>query len=344
MSDIILYAAIKENQKLNTELLELCISSGITESFYFTPDEQLGYPHRVANSSNTVINPLISEQWQEILTPLVEVNQSNGFKVCDTTTEKRCNAYCAWTVPAGVSRAQFQIWGPGSGTSSTCCCGGSTMGVTGAYMVVTMDVTPGDIYDLCGGCAYCCFASQTTPGICGSPSWVMGPGLCMCAESGVSCIQYWAEDITATSGANQLPTFDGCGAQSCSGWNFCWDNATDRGIVCHAFSRSSWYMNCCDPARNPVCYGLNGIYPSYVMFYNFCGCSKTGPVFGYENCACTLPWCGSTCGGCCYRANQGIMQIPGAGGYGATVTSGNNASTYTGDSGRMGMVCVSWEC
>lgn len=348
MSDVILYAALKQNIQLQQELLSFCSGgSGITESFYETP-QPAGYPIVGAGSSDNC--PQIVIDWVKNLKPQVKVGQPNGFKVCDTSGYFRCGSNCSFTVPAGVCRVQFQLWGPGSGTSSNCCCGGSPFGPSGAYTVVELDVTPGNVYCLCSGCAQCCYAYQTTPGICGGPTFVCGPGLNVCADSGISCYNFWAANIQA-AGHGQgtdcgIPHFDGCSASSCGGWNFCWDSGQDNTCILHAFSSRTFAYACAGTGRNLVCYGLNGLWPAMVIGQDLTSgtFSISTPVFGYENCVCRQTWAGSTCSGCCRSPLSGgnTLAIPGAGGHAAMVFSGCNACG--GDSGRMGMVCASWTC
>ena len=81
MSDVILYAALKENVKLQAELLEYCTSAGrIGTDFYSTP-QLPGYPY-INELGGTVSPtcPLIVRDWLTTLTPLVETNQPNGFQ------------------------------------------------------------------------------------------------------------------------------------------------------------------------------------------------------------------------------------------------------------------------
>lgn len=349
MADVILYAAVRENENLNRELLNICScrsTSGVSSSFYTTP-QAAGYPYTATTTTNPQC-PQIVIDWKCYLTPYVNTI-CPGFKVCDTSGFYRCGAVCTWTVPAGVTRVQFQIWGPGSSTSSNCCCGGAPFGASGAYAMVQMNVTAGNVYCLCAGCAYCCYASQTTPGLVGAPSFVCGPGLFFCADSGASCYDQWAQDIRA-SGYGQgstgcgVPYFDGCSASSCSGWNFCWDTSADDTVICHAFSRQTWNVICAGTGRCLCCWGLNGVWPHITI-----GSSgiTTGtftvapPVFGFECCMCIESATGTTCQGCNRAPGIGpgpLMCIPGAGGFGGWVNGGCNACG--GDSGRMGMVCV----
>ena len=114
---------------------------------------------------------------------------TGGFKVCDTTSYKRCNASCNWTVPAGVTCARFQVWGAGGGSGTGCCCGGSPNGGNGAYASIIMPVTAGQTYALCAGCAYCCYTERAQMTADGDASYVQGQGLTnFCAEGGESNI------------------------------------------------------------------------------------------------------------------------------------------------------------
>lgn len=354
MSDVILYAAIKENIQLQQELLEFCTGgAGIGISFYEDGANQDGYPYGgEATVSNFSACPPLVNDWVTNLCPVLNTDLTCGFKVCDTSSYYRCGNNCTWCVPPGVCCAQFQLWGPGSGTSGQNCCGGSPFGPSGAYMVIQMPVTPGECYCLCSGCAYCCYASQTTPGICGSPSYIRngGNGFCACADSGISCYCHWNEDIgTSVVCGRLLPSFDSCSPRSCSGYNFCWDNS--NGVeICHAFaSRTTFHLvNSPSDGRTVEYYGLNGLWPAIKLNNNF-HISDGGystPVFGFESCVCKACYCGidgnESRYGCYYGADEGFLQIPGAGGY-HTYSCGG-AGDCRGDSGRMGMICVSYTC
>ena len=352
MSDVILQAAIKANLAVTNERLASSGTSTIKESFYTCP-QTTGYPY-VGGGSGTGYNPqcpTIVQNWKSVLTPLIQTG-STGIKVCDNSGYYRCDRSCNFTVPSGVTRVQFQLWGPGGGTSGQCCCGGSPFGPSGAYTAVRLNVTAGEIYCICTGCAYCCYANQTTPGAQGSNTWICGPGLSTCADSGNSCYCYWNQDLGSTSSGTSIPAYpagstttgsDTCSAHQCSGWNFCWDTAADNTVVCHAFSRATWKYNCASTTRNLVCYGLNGLWPHMTIGPSELDtgtCSVAAPVFGYENCTCQTSWNGNTCRGCCQKAENGYMQIPGAGGWADRKHGGCDGEG--GDSGKMGMVCISY--
>lgn len=347
MSDVILYAALKENARLTKEYTDSKLST--IPATYFTSPQSAGYPYVSATGAANPLCPTIVSLWEEALIPNIKTG-TTGIKVCTTAGNWRCGFCCAFTVPAGVTRVQFQLWGPGGGTSQNCCCGGAPFGPSGAYALVQMNVTAGEIYTVCAGCAYCCCGTQTTPGICGGPTWVTGPGLCVCADSGISCYCFWNADIQSTSCGCAIPdptSFGGnsCSAHGCSGWNFCYDTFDDQTIVCHAFSRATWRVNCAGTGRNFLCWGSNGLWPHMrVGGQGNClqdSCSFSTPVVGFQNCICAEYWSsGVTCNPFCRAAVAGFLQIPGAGGYAGRVFGGCNACG--GDHGRMGMVCISY--
>jgi hypothetical protein len=145
------------------------------------------------------------------------------------------------------------------------------------------------------------------------------------------------------------------------------------------FGKFDNYTGQCND-NNRRCYyytaGLNGIWPSIVIGYNTTAdtgglsfndvVAGTGvptsftispPVFGFENCTLCMPFIG--CSGCFGTTNQctgvgrwGSMGSPfvcstsgqqfGPGFGGSPTYSCGGSGSACGDSGRMGMVCVSW--
>ena len=266
--------------------------------------------------------------------------------MCDTSGYYRCGANCNWTVPTGVTSVQFQLWAPGGGNSGQCCCGGTPFGASGGYMISTVPVTAGEIYCLCAGCAYCCYANQTTPGLCGGPTWISATtGYSVCVDSATADMYAWIADVNTVNPGNcQIPNQDGCGPESCSGWNYCWDSGDDNLYIPHAFSSATWNVLC---AKNSVNYGVPGMYPSLCIGSSlYCNsCQFSAPVFGFEGCTCKMYVWPSMCGGyggCHYSAQSGYQQIPAMGGYGGYVCGGY--SPGCGDAGGMGMICVSYNC
>ena len=350
MSDILVHAAITENQKQLKNFIKSIASDpdAMSDLDWFSVNKHAGWPIK-GKTWSTFENsscPIMVKCWNKILKPVVKTH-TNGFKVCDTSGYFRCGTNCTWTVPAGVTSVQFQLWGPGGGNSAQCCCGGAPFGPTGSYLVSTVPVTPGQSYCLCAGCAYCCYASQTTPGLLGSSTWISGTnGYSVCAESAYSCIPQWNVDVSS-SGQNtcMLPTQDSCGPQSCDGWNFCWDSSDDNMYVPHAFGSNTWYVI---NAAGSVNYGLPTLYPSICIGPGslYCSsCTFSAPVFGFENCTCKHvvgPAMCDGCGGCHWSAQNGYQQIPAVGGYALYVCGGY--SSGCADSGGMGMICVSYNC
>ena len=353
MSDILIHAAITENQKQLRDWVQKTVDpNGIyDETWFSTETSRAGVPIKGKTWTDYPMSncPLIVKCWNKYLKPKVVTTHANGFKVCDTSGYFRCGASCTWCVPPGVTSVQFQLWGHGGGNSGQCCCGATPFGPSGGYMVSTVAVTPGQCYCLCAGCAYCCYANQTTPGMNYVPTFITSgnTGYSVCVDGAYSCIPQWNADVGGNAqNSCQMPTQDGCSPQSCSGWNFCWDSNDDDFYVPHAFSSQTWHVL---NAASSVNYGVPGTYPSFCISkasnLHCNSCQIAAPVFGFEGCTCTLVVGPSMCdgyGGCYYSAQNGIQQIPAMGGYGGYVCGGY--SPGCGDAGGMGMICVSYNC
>lgn len=92
---------------------------------------------------------------------------------------------CLWTVPSGVTQAQFQIWGAG-GNSTSCnhstCCAYGTGGGSGEYTYVLAAVSAGQTYTLCAG-----GGTSTTTGDCWSANAADGCNSFVCGSAS-TCI------------------------------------------------------------------------------------------------------------------------------------------------------------
>lgn len=357
MSDILLYNAIAENQRLIKSFVVKTIDPSYPSDVSFFSSNNIGttYNNYIWNLGTKQVNqcPDMMKQWLRFLTPLT-CPKSNGIKVCDTSGNFRCGSQCTWTVPGGVTSVQFQIWGHGSSSGGQCCCGMTPFGPTGSYMTVCTSVTPGEVFCLCSACAYCCYPSQTTPALSAVSSFVCSGsgGFYALAMGATSCVCFWRAAIPGTSSSGcQMPTNDGCGMESCSGWNFCWDTGADNACVPQSYSNAETWCLCCN-TRGAIAYGLPVIYPGVVIGGDLStsgnGYTIAAPVFGFEGCTCcwsnsTLSTQGSMCqgyGGCHYQAANGYQQIPAMGGFGGWVCGGY--ASGCGDAGGMGMICVSW--
>jgi hypothetical protein len=352
--DVLLHAAIKERDRLKQQYEDLNIQTFSAESLGQTPSLLGVYSDLNTAAAVDVYDEnaaaTLEQQWCSVLGETTAV-RSNGLKVCSTVADMggwRCGANCTWVVPANVERVLFQSWGPGGGSASSCCCGGSPFGANGAYTAVEISVTPGDTYTLCAGCAYCCYAYQTTPGAVGGDTTITGPNLDIATKGGVSCCTAWSAAVGPDYALNpgQLPTAgpSACSPTWCSGWNFCYDSTNDQFCIPFAYGEATWDVNELG-GTDPVFYGIPSMYPQTKLQGSFGdnnpGYTEAAPVYGFAGCGCQFPWGGSSCFGCNMKACQGHGQYPGRGASPSKTFGGCNACG--GDSGRFGMVCVSWE-
>lgn len=309
----------------------------------------------VSTGDTTLTN--LNNCWMSICNSLLlcRVATACTLNVCDTSGYYRCGACCLWTVPAGVTFAEFQLWGPGGGTSAICCCGGSPPGPSGAYVVAGIPVTAGATYTICAGCAYCCYASQTTPGITGGPSWVTGTGLTnLCAMSGYSSICYYNASHGYTgsnykwySNLNNAASNAMC---NCEGyWNFCAGTSTtissDFAFSCYTKPYGTV------SGTGSYAYGIPGMYPR-MCIGSTCAWAqntfmKSPPIFGFNLSCCwtDIALCASSIyTGYCSSplAGGNYAKGPGQGGAPSVACGGTSAATYYGDAGRMGMVKITY--
>lgn len=273
---------------------------------------------------------------------------SSGFSVCRCAGGNAWNygACCAWTVPGGVTRARFQIWGAGGGSGSQFCCGGSPFGATGAYASVIIPVNAGDTYTLCAGCAFCCFSTRgiAQGRVPGCPSYVIGTGLCnFCANGGQGRLGTWMAAY-GRSETNRLSAFNytsGGPCMCCMGSHYCFSNSCGTcGQIPHIAGAA--YFGTTTSASNPsIVYGIRGMWPSICFDSNHYGHQCHPPVYGFEaSSVCSFSWSTGTCCGYNCRAAAGYLRVPGAGGW-ATIAMGGSYGTC-GDMGRFGMVCVTY--
>lgn len=294
----------------------------------------------------------IESTWCTVLGDFAFTPRENGVEVCESGTSYfRCGASCTWTVPSNVERVLFQSWGPGGLSGSNCCCGGSAFGPSGAYTAVEISVTPGDSYTICAGCAYCCYAYQTTSTAVSGDTTISGPGLDIATLGACPSICFWNSDsgqkynsYCATGAAAQYPGGNGCGPNTCSsgGLGFCWDNNADDVDMPFAYTSRTWNINNIG-GTDPVFYGVPGMWPQMRIVnagMNSSSYSQSAPAVGFPGSSCVFNNYGQSCFGCNYRACQGHRQFPSVGGSAGSVAGGCNACG--GDSGRMGMVCISW--
>jgi len=289
------------------------------------------------------------------------ISNSNYIKVCGTGVTWKCGAgaSCTWTVPAGASRAKFQVWGAGMGSNPACCCGGDASGHSGAFSELTIDVTPGDTYTVCAGCScqrWCC--SNTPPGE-GCQSGVTGPGICCLKADGGHCYNANCGSHNAMRccfGLSACQRFQNpycttSGPCWCSYGEYCFDNSCSTCGVIPVYpaccDNNSCYCSCGCSDRNPVHgsqQGHRGIHGGACLDTNNYGYhirppiidSDTGKLF-CDGCYCMYFSSGTCCGGC---NGTTWNHHPGHGGVFTHVMGGTNQ--HKGDTGKGGMVQISW--
>ena len=288
-----------------------------------------------------------------------------GFKVCDTTENGGCGKGCTWTVPSGVTKARFQLWGAGGGANHPSkCCGWTHFGSTGAYLSVIIPVTTNHTYTLCAGCAYCCWgqAGSGANRMPGCPSYVQGCNLCyLCAQGGDGSMgEYFGTRLGGENPCYQ-PCYNGSyrEVRTCYyGASMCRNGGGDSGnFDAHPGSIYTGTVNisgdgadlngdgeCTYTKLSPenLIYGIRGIWGGWCNHTNNYGCNCHPPVVGFKDTTqCVQGWSSSTCCGGGWRHSGGYLQAPGAGGWMSTSHSG--CQSHCGDMGRFGMVCVSYK-
>jgi hypothetical protein len=295
--------------------------------------------------------------------PGLPISMTNRIKVCGAGGSWYCGvgASCTWTVPAGATKAKFQLWGGGMGSNPGCCCGGSPGGVTGAYAEAVLCVTPGEQYTICAGCSctqFCC--SNSTPGP-GCMSGVTGPGICCLKADGAS-----GSDINCNA-LNGVRSAIGSGAACrryqniyCTDSGPCWCSSNEYCFTssCGTCGVVPVYPNCC--SGSCACSCINdtravageqgsvrthrGLIGGGCLDTNNYGYHVRPPVIDSDTgklftggCMCGSFTSGSCCGGC---LAAGWTWHPGHAGAFTHVMGG--AADFYGDTGRAGMVQISW--
>jgi hypothetical protein len=264
----------------------------------------------------------------------------------------RCGNQCSWTVPAGVSKVQFDAWGPGSGSWGATCCGGSPWGSTGAFMSVTMNVTPGDTYCLKSGCAVCCgiqaypnFSQMHFPAGCAT--CMCGPGMCniYIGPGNPQLISYvW---LRAAAGGFNVACCagnlnGGSGQCWCNAGYHCFDNSCSTCGVMGGIPSGSYAQGCISGDRG-FAYKIPGLFGVYCLDNNNYGYYQAAPVPRFE---CNSQWCftftSNACGGCnCSCTVNPQVKIPGQGGFPVHVMSG---CCICGARGNMGAIRIAYKC
>lgn len=261
----------------------------------------------------------------------------------------RCQSTCTWTVPAGVTKAGFQLWGGGGGSSSGCCCGGHPGGSTGEFVSVVMDVTPGDSYVLCNECNFCCLGYRGGIQQTGAKSYITGPGITtLCAEGGCGTLcswscsivngskrgytstgslydysqGYWKDNPSTTRFFN--PGWTGAGgACFCnSGYDYCYSNScASCGEIPIIISHCTQSPTVIAASKNPLCGWIPRRWNAMQFDTDHYGYVVYAPTVCFGNSGattqkhpgsdcCTTFTSGTCCGSQCSTATQGGIGGP----------------------------------
>jgi hypothetical protein len=352
--DVLLYSAFNAQKYLTDQVTDkqTCYNTKLVE----TNDQVSAAANFTAETACwfTTIEPaLLKNPAQLNYWPCIPTGSgwTGGFQVCDSTSYFYCGQCCAWTVPAGVTCARFQIWGPGSGSSGAQCCGGSPFGSSGAYASVIIPVVQNSTYTLCAGCACQCCAQMNSGnrGI-GVPSYVVGPGLNnFCAQVGTGQIGSWMNVYGKTT-SYKLGYYTGnlFGSCICGGGNaYCFNGSCATcGEIPHL--PGATYHGTTDYPGIPV-YGIRGMSPKICFDTNHYGYQYHAPIYGFESTSCCgITWTSSwvsnyNCKTCCGN----LHRVPGSGGWGMIAMGGTPSYAgrpcRCGKPGKAGMVCVSYK-
>ena len=345
-------------------------TTGVLTKVYDSNSTQVGndiYFAYLAFKISTVDADIL-ETWYGIAAAGTEVA---GVRISNTNVCKVCNQNwkygegpesTTWTVPTGASRVKFQVWGAGHGTNPACCCGGQSFGTTGHYAEMTMDATPGESYTICAGCScsrYCC--SNAGAGF-GCASGVTGPGICCLLADGAGCYNSPCEDMKgmrccfglSNCGRWQNPYCTTSGPCFCGCGEYCYDNSCATcGVV-------PVYPTCCsgpNPGCSCACDDRNATHQEGEAHRGIVGggCLETSnygyhirpPVIDSDSGLMFSDSCGCYCqdftsGTCCGGCNGKDWDAhPGMGGAGTHIMGGT--TNHKGDTGKSGMVQISWK-
>lgn len=259
MSDILIQSALKEQQRLTDELItaqkeaaiaytETAVSASVVVSeetdmvsagtYLYRDGQQKTLCYAAFSNSGgfPAKNLLCYRNDPAKMAEAVEAQYCAAFHqlwkprphgfLCYDTSYTRCQRDGSFTVPAGVSKVQVQLWGPGGGSGGFCCQGFSMPGPTGAYMLIdNLPVEAGDTLCFCAGCSYCCYGDGS-----GQPGGPNG-----------YCTSFCFCDISATTGYGFFAA--GAPESHVCRWSCAW--CQKRGWVncCNMHFGGNWYID-----------------------------------------------------------------------------------------------------
>lgn len=211
-------------------------------------------------------------------------------------------ASCTWTVPTGVQRVTFEIWGAGGNGHGACSCSRCHhyQGAQGgSYNTKTISTTAGCQYVVCAGGVYPCYSRNCTA--CnGCTSYVTG---------------------------HNLSNFCACGGETGRA-NTSWNTG--------CFSYNAWHLN---PGANGGDMYIVPLAPGWSTAASYCHCHNqevfpgSAPIIG-TNVAQGLRQCWIRCG--CWSAPYGH------GGQGAMTVFCGSSCCGQGGTGGSGLVKITY--
>lgn len=288
---------------------------------------------------------------------------NTGLNCCCTAGGAywRCGSCCYFVVPSGVTKVQFTGWGPGNSTGGISGCGGSPYGSTGAFFTTTIDVTAGEGYTVCAGCAYCCYPGQNDVYYSnGGATWIQGPGLCnLCADPGRHSfinVQAFNNGMSCRCRAGVpwcMFNNSGGGCYCACSTYYCFDNSC-ASCGCLSTIGNRMFAYGCSPRA--IIYKVMGHYGGWCYDTNHYGHTTEpgvpfmcGANYNWTCCVgCHFCWTSGTCYGKCCAAcciwqirGKGERRMPGLGG---TMSHTMGGQGNCGDAGRGGGVRISFIC
>ena len=148
---------------------------------------------------------------------------------------------CLWTVPTGVRRVTFEMWGAGGNGTGACSCNRcqTYVGAQGGYYnTKTVDTVAGCSYTVCAAGVYRCY-SRECQGCCGCMSYVNGYNLsnfCAIGGRGGCAVGDWSYGCFSNNACCRSPGQNGgdfgMGNMPGGFWN-------PKGWFCHCHGRYS---------------------------------------------------------------------------------------------------------
>jgi len=195
---------------------------------------------------------------------------------------------CLWTVPSGVRRVTFELWGAG-GNGNGACSNGRCQHYAGAqggyYNSKTISVTPGWTYTVCAGGVFPCCQFDCV-GCTGCASFITGCNLSnFCAAGGVGgCANSdWSEKCNSDWGACCLVP---------GGWGGDFGMGNHRGAFTGSFACHCYRHKFCS-SGGPFL-GSPGVVGGLTECWIRCGCWSVPYSAGGQSAMTT--YCGGQCG------------------------------------------------